>query len=73
MSQFLSLRIARTTISHKKITSADLQDVHSGLVHEWGNLWNRDAAGDTSQNWPEAAEFVTALQDCPLVPLSKAG
>ena len=52
----------------QNITSADVHDVHNGLICEWSKLWNRDPIGDTTQSWSEAAEFVTSLEDCPTCP-----
>ena len=50
------------------ITSAEVKDVHSGLINEWSKLWNRDPEIDASDNWQQAAQFVTCLQDCPSCP-----
>ena len=53
------------------ITSADIQDVHKGLIHDWSKLWNRDPDTDGPENWPLAAEFVSSLQDCPSCPFQE--
>ena len=52
----------------QNITSAEVGDIHNGLIQEWSKLWNRDPVVDDQQNWQPAAEFLTSLQDCPSCP-----
>ena len=67
----VTLKNSHENFFTQKITSADVFDVHSGLICEWGKLWNRDSANDSSQGWTEAAEFVSSLQDCPTCPFQE--